>query len=515
MVWVFGGLDLTPAVKQDVWSSLDGISWTNTGNMPAVRDNMAATVYANKMWLVGGLNGGGVNQTTVWNTTDGISFTVATAAYGGSALSGAQLVAHRTPDSVSTINAYTLWLVGGAYAASFTNNIYRGNINTALPASFTPSGTGATTTEQWQFTTQNLGAYLILKNTADAWIYYAGVLQQITDSNYPTSTVPGVENLDDTVYVMDSKGVIYGTALSTPFTWPANNYITADFESDTGVRLTKYKSLLVALKSTTTQFFRDAGRYPGSPLLPSTQYNMRIGCISAASVVKMLDTVVWMARGEDAQPYICYLTGPGTVQRISTPAVERLLRGYSASAQDNATSLRMNGHDWYILTLTFLPFSLIYDFAEQEWFIAQDPSGSYWKASNYVSDGTLDYFQMINASALAIVTPVTYQDNNVTFTATILLPRLDDGNNMVKFHTAATVIGDRRVGGIGTSNITLSWSDDDTLTFTTGSTVDLAAPRPRFTRLGSFYRRNYRLQHSSNNSMRLEALEVEFIDPSA
>lgn len=506
-LWVFGGVNSTPTVVQDAWSSSDGINWTNTGNMPAARDLMAGCVYANKIYLIAGSDGTATVQSTVWSTTDGITFTVVTAAYGGSAVSGCRVIAFRTPSSVSSLNALTMWMLGGFYAAGYTQNVFRATLNQALFASISPA-TSATSTEQWQFVTQNAGDYLVMKNTKDAWVFSQGILQKITSTNYPQSTVSGIVNLDDTIYVMDVNGVIYGSNLSDPFTWSSLNFITADYESDSAVCLVKYQNYVVALKKSTMQLFYDAGRFPGSPLLPAINYNARVGCVSADTVVGLNNTVIWVARTDEYGPYVAAMDG-GVAKKISTDSVDRLLAGWQpVSGSDFATSARISGHYFYYLSLGSLNLTLVYDFNEKQWHIAQSGTSSIYDVCNYVTDGQFDYMQSTRTGNIWQIAPVIYDDHGTVITSVIQTGKLDGGNNTRKHTGSLTVIGDRRAA-VPPNSATLQWSDDDAQTYNTGQVVDLASARPKVARTGSFYRRQYKLTHSSRNPFRLEALEQE------
>lgn len=501
-LWIFGGISLG-VVLSNVYSSPDGITWTNTGTLPAARELMAATVYGNTMWFVGGLNAAIANTTTVWSTQDGATFTVVTAAYGGNALNGAALVPFATPTSVSTINAATMWLIGGLDTVGYTNNIYRADLNGSLGSTYAPATTAAVT-DQWQFATQNAGLYLIAKTTSDAWVLWAGVMQKITSTNYPKKTVPGVAVLDDTAYVMDLDGVINGSNLSTPFIWSANNFITADYVADTGRWIGRCKNYVLALKSTSLQLFYNAGRYPGSPLLPSQQYNAKVGCTSAIFVVEMLDSIVWMAVNEQASPFIAVMDG-GVPVKISTPAIDRILQSWLPSTTDHATSIRWMGHDVYLITLGGRNITLAYDFTMKLWYFVKSGTASAFRGINHVTDGQLDYLQDATLGILYSVYMNVYQDNTADITCVIQTGRVDLGNNWKKHTTGLTIIGDRR--GTAPNNLLIELSDDDAQTFVGGWSRDLTTDSPMVTRTGSFRRRCYRLTHTSNNPLRLEALE--------
>lgn len=505
-IWVAGGITTAGTVLDTVYSSTDGLNWTNTGTLPGTRYGMAAAVYANKMWFVGGVNNAGTAQTTVYTSTDGATFSTPTANYGGGTIYGASLVPWRTPTSVSAINAPTLWLIGGTVAGVVSTQIYRATLNVALPSSFSIGTTGATT-DQFKFTTQNLGTHIVFKNTSDAWVLYAGIVQKIASTNYPQATVPGIASLDDTAYVMDAQGVIYGSNLSDPFTWSSLNFITADYESDLAIAIAKYQNYVVAFKATSLQFFYDAGRYPGSPLLPDKNATSRIGCASAAFVVPMDNTLVFMARTEQRGNYIAMLQGFAPV-KISTPDIDRILDSWLAASGDTAFSIRVNGHDFYVMTVAGRDITIAFDFVEKRWHVWRSgATPAKFRASNYATDGILDYLQDMALGIVYAVSPVTYQDNGATITVSATGVKIDGGTNERKFCSSLTVIGDR-VAATSPNTATIYWSDDDGTTFSTGVTVDLTAARPRVNRCGSFRRRAHRITHAVNNPFRVESFEL-------
>ncbi len=77
-MWVLGGLGSSN--KNDVWSSTDGVAWTQTTASASwsVRIFHSSVVYDNKMWVIGGTNNGS-HKGDVWYSSDGISWAEATA----------------------------------------------------------------------------------------------------------------------------------------------------------------------------------------------------------------------------------------------------------------------------------------------------------------------------------------------------------------------------------------------------------------------------------------------------
>ncbi len=79
-LWITGGTSIVVNGNYlgDVWSSPDGITWTQaTNNGPSLnRAAFDTFVFNNKMWLAGGLMSGALND--VWSSLNGVSWTQAT-----------------------------------------------------------------------------------------------------------------------------------------------------------------------------------------------------------------------------------------------------------------------------------------------------------------------------------------------------------------------------------------------------------------------------------------------------
>jgi hypothetical protein len=84
-MWVIGGWNNsigtggTETRLNDVWSSSDGVTWTKQepagGVIFAPRVGHEALVYANKLWVIAGNLQAGVNAGDVWSSPDGVTWT--------------------------------------------------------------------------------------------------------------------------------------------------------------------------------------------------------------------------------------------------------------------------------------------------------------------------------------------------------------------------------------------------------------------------------------------------------
>lgn len=106
-MWVIGGSDLTSFGVSEIWSSADGVSWTREATSApfGYRTRHQVVVYHNKLWLIGGNSGGnsGTRYNDVWSSSDGIHWTQETAS------------ADFAPREDHRVVVYDdkMWLIGG------------------------------------------------------------------------------------------------------------------------------------------------------------------------------------------------------------------------------------------------------------------------------------------------------------------------------------------------------------------------------------------------------------------
>jgi len=104
-MWLIGGYNYGPegGVQSDVWSSTDGVSWTQATSNAAFgrRYRHEATVHDGRMWVVGGVRQSTLND--VWSSTDGINWTQVHANAPWSARYQHQMLSHTGK----------IWILGG------------------------------------------------------------------------------------------------------------------------------------------------------------------------------------------------------------------------------------------------------------------------------------------------------------------------------------------------------------------------------------------------------------------
>jgi len=345
-----------------------------------------------------------------------------------------------------------------------------------------------------------------------------GTFAAISNVNYPAFTVPGSAYLDGTLYVMDASARIWGSNLNDPTTWSALNVIQAQIEPDRGVAIAKQLIYVVALKETSTEFFYDAANPVGTPLLPVQNAKIGYGCAYPLSVQNIDDVLFWIAKTKEGGLLVGECRGM-KFQKISTPAIDRLLASVPVNAQVTSMSMRLNEHTYYVIRLPS-NFStpnlfLVYDATERLWYQWNNPLGllvstAYPQAGNGPSVAAM---QGTDGSVYNIPQgQVAYYDTavglvNFPIVTEIITPNFSAGTKIVKVMSRLKFLADQNAGGM----LQVRWSDDDYKNWSAWRTVNLAEDFPQLANLGSFRKRALHLRHSSPTPFRLQALELDVL----
>ncbi len=446
-MWLTGG----SGPKNDVWYSTDGITWTAAANAGwSAREAMQCVVFNNLVYIANGTDNGTNYYKDMWSSPDGVTWTEVTTdttiagAGGASAPTGVQ-----TPQTWMAANG-TVYVFGQLLSTGWSSTIYKAtpSVTTSTIAQLSAGGT-----LDWSKTLD--GTQLAIKNTASAWNYtLAGqTLAQVTNANYPASTVRGLVYLDGTFYVMDSKGQIWGSGVNDFTTWTALNVITAQGEPDTGVCLTKYVQYVVAFGQWTTEFFYDAGNAVGSPLSSMPTAMQLVGCASADSVVQAESFVFWIAQSKahgqafNPQRFVAQLNGLNYIP-MSNPNIDRIL---NADTLVGAWGVycKFLGHPCYVIVLPVSKIALAYDIKNGYWY--------------YFTTGTTQSAQSISAGNM---TYTTQTDGTALVSVTLTAHGFADGDPI-------TIAGATQTAYNGTFNII--YGDANTFTYV-GATLPAATP---------------------------------------
>ncbi len=223
-LWVIGGS--AGSNQNDVWSSPDGITWAQeTAAAPwPTRRYHAVAVFNNRLWVIGG-NGPGTSATNVlndvWSSTDGINWTQETAA------------AQWTPRQGHAVAVFNnrLWVLGGSESGSTSR------VNDIWSSADGITWTQETAAAQWSSREGHAalvfnGKLWVLagnagNNQKDVWSSADGVTwtQETAAAPWVTRQNFGAAVHDNRLWVMGGNGPGAGTAHRLNDVWSSSDGI--------------------------------------------------------------------------------------------------------------------------------------------------------------------------------------------------------------------------------------------------------------------------------------------------
>jgi len=352
----------------------------------------------------------------------------------------------------------------------------------------------------------------LLKSPSGLWKFAGssdgtgGTFTKITDANYPATTVPGIAYLDGIVYVMNTAGTVLGSAIEDPLTWPALNFIQADFSLGQGAGLYRHLNYVVAYYTQGIQMYYDANAAngdvsTGTQLGPVTNASWTSGLAAGYSVVEVVDLSFFVAQDKKRGRVVMMCNGL-ELTVVSTAFVGKILDLSALGNNVYSWSLRITGHTFYGLTLTDLNLTLVYDVASNQWQLWSSLVNGveqYFIGSSYLNGQGQDLMQSLVNGSIFQMTPNSYQDQTSTpIRVTAITSIYDFGTINYKRIASLFCLGDNTP-----TVVTIDFSDDDYTTWIGAKVISMLPTRKQIQRAGRFRRRAYRLQHSDNSPLRL------------
>ena len=343
-----------------------------------------------------------------------------------------------------------------------------------------------------------------------AWYYDSnvGVMTKISDADYPGNageTVVGPPaHIDGFMVVMTESAKLYASDLNSVTAWTATSFESANAYPDKGIGCVRSGQYILAFGAESLQFYYNAGLTP-FPLACAKSKTVKVGAISADAISRIGDTIFWCGTTPEGGISIFQYAGDA-ISRLSVPEIEAVLILAGAS-NITLTTIRFYGRSFVLVRAG--PTTLAYCVEEKMWHEWNSTTPLWYKCAAVMLGGTLVNYAVSNVSTSGKVylmnhASLVFTDDGNTYTARVQLPSMDLGTARRKFWQSVELIADRETSS---SDITLSYSDDDFQTYTTWGTVDLSEARPRAQRCGSSRKRGWVLTHSANTPMRLEAME--------
>lgn len=342
-----------------------------------------------------------------------------------------------------------------------------------------------------------------LGSTHDGWLYTKG--GAVSSISIPSGATGTFAYLNGWTFICaDNK--IYNSALNDPTTG-YSDFIGADLVNDTLVNIIQHKGKLYAYGTASCQVYDLVENTVGSPLrlLPDLTFHVGLRVSNYSNYYKLKnytqaeDTIFWIgtARGSSA-PGI-YKLNNGSPQKISTPEVDR----YISTTFDGLSYIKYGGKR--LLTVSGESNQiLVYDI-EYDWWSIWNSTEAHlgnmcYSGENFVFTVNDDLDLLLADQA----TPV-YQDNAISITREIQTSKLTLDSAAYKRHDRLSLVADTQPT---TSNIAVSWSDDDYTTFSTPINIDLSKSFKSISGLGTARDRSYKFTDTLNSSAGIYGIDL-------
>ncbi len=335
---------------------------------------------------------------------------------------------------------------------------------------------------------------------------------QITSPNFPTPHIPDPIFLDGYIFVA-KRGTqdIYNSNLDDPLLWTPGDFISAEMYPDNIQALSKNNNYIYAIGVNSVEYFSDIGNATASPLGRHAAAVQQFGTPAPATVVQTEKEVILVGATGNGGNTVWTINGFQEVE-IGIPAVKSILLFEGVNLQfATAYTVRVSGQKLYVLCLTTR--TLVYSFDTRMWSEwASGPAGATTAFRvSHATDGPFGYAYMQDNTNGVVYTLLedSFDDNGTPFTCEIVTAKQDFGMISRKFASRLSIIGDVPDESGALNSVSIEWSDDDYVTWSTPRILTFNYDFPVITQLGSFRRRAFRIRYSLPRLFRIEGLEID------
>lgn len=345
--------------------------------------------------------------------------------------------------------------------------------------------------------------YVLASDGIDLWVdnFVALSCSRVTDADMPTPHQPYPVYINGYVFLIEANsGNIWNSDNDDPTAWTAGSYITAEISSDYAVRMVKVKNYLVVLGNNSAEYFWDAGN-TGSPLSRNDSPVRGVGYITGLCSI---GDIVYFVGQDEKKNLGVYMLNSFKIDKISTPVVDRTLEAFSSTsnAKGNVSlskdgfGVSVDGHTFYVLVTPQTTW--VFEIDDKFWYEwrGSDDEGLKIEAVWGMYNGGV-YTAIQNQTSISILSPSIYRDFNSNFTCRYVTEPIDFDTYNWKTMDRLTLSCSQHLN-TGTSNATISWSDNDWVSTTGSRTINVFSVSPNIHRLGKFRTRSLKVEYADN-----------------
>lgn len=325
---------------------------------------------------------------------------------------------------------------------------------------------------------------------------------------FPTPHIPTPVFLDGYIFLPETNSIdLYNSEVSTPYSWSALDFASAEAYPDPIVGLARQNNFVVAFGTQSTEFFYNYARASqltdfNSPLDRYESFVIQSGALSSDALLQAERSLLFIGDSLLGGHAIWRIDG-SNAKEISTEYIEKFIDLETSASRITGYGMRIAGHMLFVMNLPTANKTFVYDLEENMWTEWQHNGNK--MPFNYFCDvdGTI-LLQHENNGKIYKFDSLVYQDFDAPITCRLRLAKQDFETDNYKFFHQITIIGDKPGGAD-----VVRWSDDDYTTWSNDHSLPIT-DRPYYMRSGKARRRAWELEYTHNSHRRLEAIEITY-----
>lgn len=390
------------------------------------------------------------------------------------------------------------------------SNIFVYNFATSTATILTPSPWTSSGTVGFAEYIYDSGvtAMIVSDGTTLLQISTTNTITYCVDADLPTPHDPNILFIDG--YILAVKvgtGDIYNSDNDAPLSWTPGNFIDAEIEADTVLRLFKVSNYIVAAGKETLEYFWDAAIATGSPFQRNDTPVKRISFLAGAAQEQNTTYFIGKELNSDYQIYKLY---DFKCEPVGTPMMSRYLNTLGTDYSTWVGSVvAFQGHRFYVVAAGTKTYAMDLDTGLWTRFAYQTNTNfNIVRAHGFrTSTGNSTIFALGDGtSAWYQFNETLYQDNGFGFNCVIITDTNDFGTMNRKNMHRLTFYADQPPVNV---NMLVQWSDDDYQTYNTGVTINMNSELPCVRQLGNFRQRAFKFTFSANSLLRIQGLVAD------
>lgn len=355
---------------------------------------------------------------------------------------------------------------------------------------------------------------LVLCDGTQGWIINgAGSAGLITDPNFPSPHIPMPVFLDGYIFVAAANTQqIHNSQLQNPAIWPSDGFIDAEMFPDVLVGLSKVQNYLACIGQNSIEWLYDNANATGSPLQRNAPAVSQLGCPAPKTINQTEKELILVGQTAAGGRTVWVIDGFQPTEIGNAPVREALdLEDVSISVA-SAFTIQCAGHKWYVLNLVSGGRTFVYDFEEKMWHEWTSGLNNTVFQYEFGADSGNGAPVLLSYTAGTVVelTPTVYTDLGSVINCVVTTSKIDFDTIKRKRLYRLSIIADAP-NGPNNVPITVSWSDDDYNTYTSGTTLQINGSYPTITQLGYTRRRAFKFVYQQPYPLRMESFEVDLI----